>query len=197
MIYRLSLWPILSQKHRETNPYVYQNAKKAVLANFAFMRYNPIGLSCNAEAGAMRLTAKGRYAVAAMIYMTGHMHETEPTTVLRVSSELGISKIYLEQVFALLKRSGFVKSVKGSQGGYYLSCSPGSTTAYDILSAVEGSLFEGSEERFLDAAPHIDRVIREDILNETDEAIRSVLSRITLTALADRAASDPAHIYYI
>jgi Rrf2 family protein len=135
--------------------------------------------------------------MAAMIYMTASLSDTEPVTVNRISSDLGISKIYLEQVFALLKRGGFVHSVKGAQGGYYLSRNPENISVFDILHIVEGALFEGAQERVMDAAPHIDRVIREDILNEVDEVIRDALSRITLAGLAEKAAAEPAHIYYI
>lgn len=145
----------------------------------------------------MRISAKGRYAMAAMIYMTNHLSDTEPMTVNRVSNDLGISKIYLEQVFALLKRGGFVKSVKGAQGGYYLNRRPENISAYDILQIVEGALFEGAQEMVMDKAPLIDRVIREDILAELDEAVKTALSHMSIASLAEKAAAERAPMYYI
>ena len=100
----------------------------------------------------MRISAKGRYALASTISLAQDYAKGEYTTVLSISEKLGISKIYLEQVFSLLKRGGIVNSVKGSQGGYQLARMPQQITLYDVLSAVELSLFEaergdGSGER--------------------------------------------------
>jgi len=145
----------------------------------------------------MRISAKGRYALAAMIFMVNSRMDDEPITVNRISSELGISKIYLEQVFALLKKGGFVKSIKGAQGGYFLCDNAQGVTAYDIMQAVEGALFEGSQERVMEQASGIDAVINDYVLETADEAIRKTLNRVTLQDLALKARADQAPMYYI
>lgn len=94
----------------------------------------------------MRISAKGRYALASMIDIARHSGNGEYITVISISERLGISRIYLEQVFSLLKRGGLVTSVKGAQGGYLLARMPRQISAYDILSAVELSLFEPAEK---------------------------------------------------
>jgi Rrf2 family protein len=94
----------------------------------------------------MRISSKGRYGLASMISIAQLGSGGEAVTVISVSEKLGISKIYLEQVFSLLKRSKLVTSIKGAQGGYQLSKTPDKITAYDILHAVEVSLFEKTEE---------------------------------------------------
>ena len=68
----------------------------------------------------MRISAKGRYALAAAISMARQYGTGEHITAISISEKLGISKIYLEQVFSLLKRAGLVNTVKGAQGGYAL-----------------------------------------------------------------------------
>ena len=83
----------------------------------------------------MRISAKGRYALAAVVSMAQQYQGGEYITLLSISEKLGISKIYLEQVFSLLRRSGLVDSVKGAQGGYRLSRAPRLITAWEILSA--------------------------------------------------------------
>lgn len=147
--------------------------------------------------GGMRISAKGRYALAAVIFMANHQHDAEPMTVSKVSTELNISKIYLEQVFALLKRGGFVKSVKGAQGGYWLNRKPEDISAYDIMHVAEGVLFEGAQDVVLESAPEIDRVIRDEIIGELDESIKVVLGRISIASLAEKTRREPAHMYYI
>ena len=90
----------------------------------------------------MKISAKGRYGLAAMAYLARNFESGTPVTIISISERLGISKIYLEQVFSLLKRSQLVRSIKGSQGGYQLMRPPGNITAFDVLSAIELGLME-------------------------------------------------------
>ena len=90
----------------------------------------------------MKISAKGRYGLAAMAYLAANYAAGTPITIISISEKLGISKIYLEQVFSLLKRAQLVISIKGSQGGYQLAKAPRDISAYDILSAIELSLME-------------------------------------------------------
>ena len=94
------------------------------------------------EGISMKISAKGRYGLAAMTYLARNYASGSPVTIVSISEKLGISKIYLEQVFSLLKRARLVNSIKGSQGGYQLSRAPREITPYDILSSIELSLME-------------------------------------------------------
>lgn len=148
----------------------------------------------------MRISAKGRYALAAAITMAGQDAGGEYITVISISERLGISKIYLEQVFSLLKRSGLVNSVKGAQGGYQLARSPGRITVYDILSAVETSLFERAEDTVPDTAPEIESALRCAAFDALDKRVEEVLGRITLEELvAETEKNRTGHsaMYYI
>ena len=89
------------------------------------------------EGISMKISAKGRYGLAAMTYLARNYASGSPVTIVSISEKLGISKIYLEQVFSLLKRARLVNSIKGSQGGYQLSRAPREITPYDILSSIE------------------------------------------------------------
>jgi Rrf2 family protein len=104
-------------------------------------------------------------------------------TVISISEQLGISKIYLEQVFSLLKRGGLVTSVKGAQGGYLLTRMPREITAYDVLSAVEISLFESAENTVTEKAPHIDSAMKSLTFNALDEAAKLSLKKTSLEDL--------------
>lgn len=64
----------------------------------------------------MRISAKGRYGIASMIELSWMSREGHHVPVAILAENLGISKIYLEQIFSLLKRSGLVASVKGGSG---------------------------------------------------------------------------------
>jgi Rrf2 family protein len=123
----------------------------------------------------------------------------EYITVISIAEKLGISKIYLEQVYALLKRSGLVISVKGAQGGYQLSRPPREITAFDILSAVELTLFEKPEDMNLVQTPAIEEAIKTSVMNRLDGAVESALSEVTLEQLAAEVEKNQAQgsMYYI
>lgn len=148
----------------------------------------------------MRLSAKGRYALAATTSMAQNQGNNEYITLISISEKLGISKIYLEQVFSLLRHGGIVNSIKGSQGGYQLSRLPQQITVYDILSAVETSLFESTEETLKEKAPEIEAAMCLSIYIPLDALIKSTLQQITLYDLvieAEKHKSDQGFMFYI
>jgi Rrf2 family protein len=57
-----------------------------------------------------------------------------------IAQEHGMSEYYLEQLFAPLKKSGLVSSIRGAAGGYRLNRPAEKITAGDVLRVLEGSL---------------------------------------------------------
>lgn len=148
----------------------------------------------------MRISAKGRYALAAMIHMAQHTGTGEYITVISISETLGISKIYLEQVFSLLKRGELVNSVKGAQGGYQLTRMPKEITAYDVLSAVELSLFEKTEDTVAEKSVEMDKAMRLAVFEPLEQAARTSLQGVTLYDLAietEKQKSAQGLMYFI
>ena len=131
----------------------------------------------------MRISSKGRYALAATISMAQGYSKGECITVISISEKLGISKIYLEQVFSLLKRGDIVTSIKGSQGGYMLTRMPSEISAYQVLAAVESSLSESTEETVAQKAPQIDNAMRSLVFDLLDNVIKTALEKVTLDDL--------------
>jgi len=123
----------------------------------------------------------------------------EPVTIPSLSEKLGISKIYLEQVFSLLKRGNVVTSTKGSGGGYQLARPTHEITVYDILFAIEFSLFQKADQTVADKAPNIESVLQSDVFKKLDMVIPETLRKITLDALVAKAVqlSDDGDMYYI
>ncbi|WP_430459582.1 Fe-S cluster assembly transcriptional regulator IscR [Thalassolituus sp. LLYu03] len=87
----------------------------------------------------MRLTTKGRYAVTAMLDLAIHAQQG-PVSLNDISGRQGISLSYLEQLFAKLRRSGLVASVRGPGGGYRLSRDGAEINVADIVDAVNESM---------------------------------------------------------
>ena len=117
-----------------------------------------------------------------MVFLARNYDASSPITIISISDHLGISKIYLEQVFSLLKRSKLVNSIKGSQGGYQLSRHPREITAYDVLSSIEISLIEktGLASEKMDQLNH---VLSCNVFDVLDKSIYETLNAITLEEL--------------
>ncbi len=148
----------------------------------------------------MRISAKGRYALAAMVCMAQNFNSNDYLTVISISEKLGISKIYLEQVFSLLKRGSLVISIKGAQGGYKLAKSPEQLTLYDILAAVETSLFETAEDTAIQKAPEIDAAMKYLAFDQLDKAVKTVLEQTSLNDLlleSQKHKKDQSFMFYI
>lgn len=87
----------------------------------------------------MKISTKGRYAVRVMLDLA--LNNTgECIKVKDIAARQGISGKYLEQIIAVLNKAGYVKSVRGAQGGYHLTREPKEYTVGMILRLTEGSL---------------------------------------------------------
>jgi hypothetical protein len=67
----------------------------------------------------MRISAKGEYAIRALLDLAVH-HGEGLVPIQEVARRQGIPQRYLEQVLLLLKRAGILESRRGSAGGYQL-----------------------------------------------------------------------------
>ena len=87
----------------------------------------------------MKLSTKGRYGLRAMIDLARYS-EVEPVSINSIAARQNISERYLEQLVALLRKAGLVKSIRGATGGYILAKDAAEISVGDILRALEGSL---------------------------------------------------------
>lgn len=87
----------------------------------------------------MKLSTKGRYGLRALIDLARYS-EVEPVSISSISERQGISERYLEQLMAMLKRAGLVKSIRGAGGGYVLAKEQKDISVGDVLRALEGNL---------------------------------------------------------
>ena len=148
----------------------------------------------------MKISAKARYGLAAMISIAKNQHCREYITLVSISEKLGISKIYLEQVFVLLKQAGFVTSIKGAQGGYQLSKPSESITAFEVLSAIEFSLFQKTESTVISNAPSIETAMQTTIFDALDAATKATLENISLqhlVSIAEKYNSEDEYMFFI
>lgn len=85
----------------------------------------------------MYLSTRGRYAIMAMIDLVElGLASPKPVTLAQIAERQRISLSYLEQLFAKLRKSGVVESVRGPGGGYRAKPAESITLA-TIVAAVD------------------------------------------------------------
>ena len=132
----------------------------------------------------MKVSTKGRYALRLMLDLA--VNQTgEPVSLKDISKRQGISDKYLEQIISVLNKAGYVKSVRGPQGGYSLTKQPEEYTVGMILRLTEGSLApvacveeEGACEKVSSCATIL-------VWKRINEAINDVVDHMTLADLVD------------
>lgn len=147
----------------------------------------------------MKISAKARYGLAAVVSMAENI-QNECTTVISLAEKLNISKIYLEQVFALLKRGHIVTSTKGAQGGYTLSKPASDISVFDILSAIETSLFDKTDKTVNESDEIMEKAIQETVFEVIDHSFKKILTNISLADIVSQVQkyrNEGNYMYYL
>lgn len=87
----------------------------------------------------MKVSTKGRYALRMLLDLAEHQNSGY-IALKDIAERQNISKKYLEQIIPIFNRSDFLKTIRGSQGGYQLAKTPDKYTVGEILRLTEGSL---------------------------------------------------------
>lgn len=131
----------------------------------------------------MKISTKGRYAVRVMLDLA--LNNTgECIKVKDIAARQGMSEKYLEQIIAVLNKAGFVKSVRGAQGGYRIARDPKEYTVGMILRLTEGSLAPvACLEENADECDRVDTCETLQVWKDLYEAINKVVDGVTIADL--------------
>lgn len=134
----------------------------------------------------MNLTAKGRYAVTAMLDLA--LHSDIGTIPLSdIVERQSISQSYLEQLFSKLRKANLVNSIRGPGGGYTLTRPATQISVADIIDAVDVVTdYRHCEETLTPAADS--PCLASDLWCKLSDEIRDFLSRTSLWDLMQREA---------
>lgn len=135
----------------------------------------------------MKLTTKGRYAVAALADIAA-FGSAGPVALPDVALRQGISAGYLEQLFAKLRRAGLVASARGVGGGYLLARRPGDIRIADIVAAVDEEIRTTSCTPGSSVGCHgkSARCLTHDLWDELGRQIEIFLNAVTLEDVIER-----------
>ncbi len=86
----------------------------------------------------MELSCKVDYACIALLELATRHKQGKPTSVSEIAISQRIPIRYLDQVMAMLRRSGIITSQRGAKGGYHLAREPWQIKLTDIVVALDG-----------------------------------------------------------
>lgn len=133
----------------------------------------------------MKISTKGRYALRLMLDLA--MNDNGQNIKIKdIAARQMLSDKYLEQIITMLSRAGYVKSVRGAQGGYRLAKQPEQYTVGMILRLTEGSLAPvACLEKKENECSRADCCATLELYKKLDEAIQSVIDNMTLQDLVE------------
>lgn len=131
----------------------------------------------------MKISTKGRYALRLMLDLALHDGDT-PVKIKDIAARQKISDKYLEQIISGLNKAGYVKSIRGSQGGYKLTKDPSEYKVGMILRLTEGSLAPvACLEDEVNQCERQETCATLRLWQQLDEAIKGVVDTVTLKDL--------------
>lgn len=145
----------------------------------------------------MQVSVRTLYGLRALTELGLHP-DNGPMHARDVAETLGMSKDYLNQIFAVLKSEGIVRSKKGPHGGYRLGRPPREITLAEVMSALEDPVLVATcTEPALSDCERIERCSTQTVLSQVAFQIESILEEITLADFcnqSNRVLEDPAPV---
>ena len=133
----------------------------------------------------MKISTKGRYALRLMLDLA--IRDTgEPVRIRDIAARQEISEKYLEQIISILNKAGYVRSVRGPQGGYHLMKEPAQYTVGMILRLTEGSLAPvACLEGDVNTCERQENCVTLRLWKMLNQAVSDVVDQVTLADLVE------------
>ena len=129
----------------------------------------------------LSITTKSPYAIRALAELA-RIGGDDPVPIGELARRRDIPVQFLEQLFAVLRRAGLLRSQRGVKGGYTFARPATDITVLEVVELLDGPLGGGAEGVFSEAAA----------------AARAVLANTTVAGVVERENREAgASMYYI
>jgi len=129
----------------------------------------------------LSITSKSPYALRALAELARSGGDG-PVPIGELARRRDIPVQFLEQLFAVLRRAGILRSQRGVKGGYSFARDPSQITVLELVELLDGPVGGGAESIFAEAAA----------------AARAVLAKATINDVVERENREAgASMYYI
>src|SRR5918911_932226 len=128
----------------------------------------------------LSITTKSPYAVRALAELA-RSGGAGPVPIGELARRREVPVQFLEQLFAVLRRAGILRSQRGVKGGYAFARDPSDITVLELVELLDGPVGGGAEGVFAEAA----------------EAARTVLAQTSIADVVEREnRAAGASMYY-
>ena len=134
----------------------------------------------------MKLTSQEEYGLRCLLHV-GRGGDAVSLTIAELARAEGISEPNVAKMMRVLRRSGFVRSTRGSSGGYCLARPADQIAIGPVLAALGGRLYDPA---FCDGHSGVERLCTHmtdcsirSVWRTVQQAVDQVLSKITLKDL--------------
>ncbi len=134
----------------------------------------------------MKISTRTRYGVRAVLELA-ISYGQGPLQLKVIAQHQDISVKYLEQIIAMLKSGGLVRSVRGAKGGYILAKSPNQIKFGDVFDCLEGSVNTVDCIENQSYCARVADCLARQVWTQVQNAINNVLQSITLQDLVAKA----------
>ena len=129
----------------------------------------------------LSITTKSPYAIRALTELA-RTGGAGPVPIGELARRRDIPVQFLEQLFAVLRRAGILRSQRGVKGGYSFARPPADITVLEVVELLDGPLGRDAAGVFADASA----------------AARKVFEETTIADIIEREQRDAgATMYYI
>jgi Rrf2 family cysteine metabolism transcriptional repressor len=134
----------------------------------------------------VKLSKKSEYALLALVDLA-EQWQAGPVKIEETAHRKNIPKKYLEQILLTLKTSGYVKSIRGANGGYQLAKPPREIFLAQIIRLIDGPLapVESVSRYFYSHSPieQVPKLLA--VFQEIRDYMAQKLERISIADLID------------
>ena len=133
----------------------------------------------------MKVSTKGDYGVRALVELAHHFGDG-PTQSAEIAARQEVPEQYLDQLLSTLRRAGFIRSVRGPQGGHALIREPGDVKLSEVMIALEGSLAPIACVDDPEACTRTGGCVQREVWEQVRDATQESLDRVTIADLAEK-----------
>ena len=132
----------------------------------------------------MKLTTQEEYGLRCLLQLA---RTDASLTIPELSRREGITAANVAKIMRVLRRAGFVRSIRGQAGGYALARAADQVAVSEVIARLGGPLYDSTfcqrHSGVGDSCAHLGDCSIRPVLRHLQEAIDEVLGRLTLASL--------------
>ncbi|MCL4460090.1 MAG: Rrf2 family transcriptional regulator [Chloroflexi bacterium] len=136
----------------------------------------------------MKPSTRIDYGVRAMLDLAQH-YEQGLIQTSQIAARQNIPEPYLDQLLAIIQKSGLINSTRGPRGGHALARPPVEISLGEVIHALEGAAaLQGCGEG-TDACELANTCALREVWDRVNESIQEIFNSVTIAELCQRQLS--------